>query len=179
MTTIPQTDIAIDGDTAWLVDTPGMSVGWEQRNRPCDTCEGSGHVRKRLHDAPGIHRPVTCRNCGGTGRHTFTLDVECDECNESGKLGSDACWKCYAIGSKDITVHVVEVLPIYGRLDSPLPAGVSKWVWHSPNDLDADRRGTFLCEIIDNETQMTAVNLPAAAAPGMWAVRLAIHKENS
>ena len=167
--------IAIDGDTAWWIPEFNPMDWWipQHENRPCDRCHGTGRMLEDDDSHPA------CPDCHGTGRHTFTLDVECDECNESGKLGSDACWKCYAIGSKDITVHVVEVLPIYGRLDSPLPAGVSKWVWHSPNDLDADRRGTFLCEIIDNETQMTAVNLPAAAAPGMWAVRLAIHKENS
>jgi hypothetical protein len=170
MSAIPASDISIDidGTTAWLVDTPGMSVGWELRNRPCDTCDGSGTC---FHGGPDVL--PRCPDCDGTGRRTFTIELECPICN--GKR-SEFCGygdglpddnpSC-SMGVERVAVHVVEVLPIHDYCTDYKPADHichawrdDRWYWHR------SERG-------DRPTEKI-ITLPDSAAPGMWAVLLAI-----
>jgi hypothetical protein len=155
MSTIKSTDISIDGTTAWLVDTPGMSVGWELRNRPCDTCLGTGFMTLGLSHDTG--RPCHCID----GRRTFTLDVAapfipyCD----------------VYIEPTTITVRVVAVLPIveWGTVDLGLP--------HAVPCMTIDPHGNALQvdEVDIDGFSGIERQLPASAAPGMWAVELAVH----
>jgi hypothetical protein len=160
MTTIPSPAITIDHEaaTAWLVDTPGMSVGWELRNRPCDTCDGAGS------EGPNMHEPLgwECPDCDGTGRRTFTLDVAapfipyCD----------------VYIEPTTITVHVVAVLPIVDCVGAfadftdynPQPA-----VLFHPNVYGIPPR------VLHVGGRLESISLPDSAATGMWAVELVIH----
>ena len=92
---IPASDVIIDGDTAWLVVS--SDIGARTRNRPCDACGDW--------DTPGWNcgtpympaEPVACSHCSGTGRHTFTIDIEGQGVRQIGNL---------------LSVHVLEVLPI-------------------------------------------------------------------
>lgn len=171
---IPATSFLLDGDTALVVeyDRPGVLGGWCDHNRTCDTCGGTGW---RSDHSTGCDRACGGK-CGGTGiqecgcidgRHTFTIEVEAYEVQPIGLARPKPA---------TLTVHVIDVLPIYGQPDSPLPAGTGKWVWHSPDDADPDRRGTFLCEIAGSETVMTPIALPPDAAPGKWLVRVKVHQ---
>jgi hypothetical protein len=134
MSTIKSTNISIDGTTAWLVDTPGMSVGWELRNRPCDTCLGTGFMTLGLSRDTG--RPCHCID----GRHTFTLDVECSICNGKrsefcgyGDGLSDDNPNC-SMGLERLTVHVVQLRStddenIHVWSASPLPEATAHGMW--------------------------------------------------
>jgi hypothetical protein len=154
---IPSTDITIDGDTAWLVVRNQDGWFWKtDHNRPCDTCNGHGHVRQRLHDAPGIHRPVTCPDCHGTGRHTFTLDVQ-EPCRCKADCGDIAT----------ITVHVVEVLPI-GDKDTMGEGFLYGGRHLGPNWI-----------IVGGGSDQPNITLPDSAAPGKHAVHLAIKEKDA
>jgi hypothetical protein len=173
MSIIPQTDIAIDGATAWLAVRNHDRWFWEtEHNRPCDTCDGSGHVRKRLHDAPGIHRPVTCTDCHGTGRHAFTLNT-----SEIFVAGDGE----NAIRIETLTVHVVDVLPIYTWEQSRFSnvAHISRGPHVVGSGLGKDEWVYYPAGWQDGQILESVVTLPAIAAPGMWAVHLAIHKEEA
>jgi hypothetical protein len=153
MTTISSPAITIDHEaaTAWLVDTPGMSVGWELRNRPCDTCLGTGFMTLGLSRDTG--RPCHCID----GRHTFTLDVAapfipyCD----------------VYIEPTTITVHVVAVLPIQNIDSNNIDTiwdredGTHWWVVATPPHHNEPPEGL-------------PVTLPDSAAPGMWAVQMEV-----
>jgi hypothetical protein len=157
MSTISHTAIAIDGTTAWLVDTPGMSVGWELRNRPCDTC-GGVECSMGL-DCDDTLCQCPCLHCHGTGRHTFTLDVECDCPTESNPE------PCMSI--TELTVHVVEVLliyPIFGVGD----ASLDRTIPH----IMMDGTGAWY---LDGDKGIRSVTLSTDAAPGKFCVQLAVH----
>jgi hypothetical protein len=108
----------------------------------------------------------------GTGRRR-TLDVECvlPMC-VNGKRGywqdGHPCGRCRATGTYQLSVHVVEVLPIHDHCADYKPADHicrawqdERWYWHR-SDLG------------DRPTE-EIVTLSTDAAPGMFAVRLAVH----
>jgi hypothetical protein len=167
--TIAATAITIDGDTAWLaVEYPAplgkaTIVSYRELDRPCDRCHGTGRM---LEDDASRPR---CPDCHGTGQHTFTLDVECvlPMC-VNGKRGywqdGHPCGYCNATGTYQLSVHVVAMLEIKDRPGGPMRSdgpmlyrfGPSWWGWSDSGDY-------------------IAVTLPLDAAPGMYAVRLAVH----
>jgi len=144
--------ISIQGDRAWLLYRPGVDpmVRWKQANRPCDTCDGR---RWSLGDrTPGLYDAVPCKDCID-GRHCFDIEVE--------YAHNEGAWQ-------DLTVHVIEVLPIVGNGI----CGVERHVV----DRGADGDDWHVCSSLNAWEQIT---LPPAAAPGQWAVELAVHKEET
>jgi hypothetical protein len=169
---IPRTDIAIDNetDTAWLVAEGHTSF----HDRPCDTCRG----RKDFHPTYGDHSKcppklcqyfgIGCPDCDGTGRHTFTLDVD-----------TNVGWRGIEDGPPNLpdifTVHVVQVLPIveWDTVDLGLP--------HAVPCMTIDPHGNGL-EVTERDAHdYFGINrtLPASAAPGKYAVQLAIHESDT
>jgi hypothetical protein len=151
MSIIPSTAITIDGTTAWLVvECPPDSApaNWEQADKQCDTCNG--------YPGPTQFEPRTC--CDGTGRHTFTLHVE-------GERLSIANGMLRRYDGFAAPVHVVEVLPVMDRV---IPAIVG---FH----IAKTNQGWMLVESDGLYTHLTAITLPADAAPDKYAVRLAVH----
>jgi hypothetical protein len=166
--TISHSAITIDGATAWLVvECPPDSAParWEQADKQCDTCGGCGEVADE-----SLTLGVACPDCDGTGRHTFTLDVECvlPMC-VNGQRGywqdGHPCGYCNATGTSHLSVHVVEVLPIYGKTQPPTEVRRFIAKWRETEWVIADR---------DAYTGQ-AVNMPTDAANDVWAVRLAVH----
>jgi hypothetical protein len=164
---IPSTDIDIDGTTAWLVidgPRPGEYDDRHEFNRPCDTCDG---VECSMGwDCDDTLCQCPCLHCHGTGRHTFTLDVQCDCPTESNPE------PCMSI--TQLTVHVVAVLPIYAEdvPDEEVPDGQSHIVYNEGvGEFDllnwSDDLGHWRCD--------GTISLPASAAPGKYAVRLEVH----
>jgi hypothetical protein len=170
--TIAATAITIDGDTAWLVVPlsgyhPNVATTYTHYNRPCDTC---AKIRAALGNATRNDEP--CLSCGEIdGRHTFTLDVaqsnksECDH----RVIEKDTQWEDHERTCPlTLSVHVVEVLPIMDAwTDWVTPCIIPDvdGVWQL---VTGSRDGTECWELVDPD-------LPADAAPGMYAVRLAVH----
>ena len=128
--TIPADHIAIDGSTAWVIDDKDR---WWHVNldRPCDTCNGRGTFTERH---SGMSGQYNCLDCDGTGRHTFTLDVE-SLCVQDGRheMVDGACHFCGARFHK-LTVHVVQVRStddenIHVWSASPLPQATGRGMW--------------------------------------------------
>jgi hypothetical protein len=169
MANIRSTAIAIDGDTATLIVRNHDRWFWEtEHDRPCDTCEKD---RKTLDsDEPS---DVYCPECDSTRRHTFTLDVKCvlPMC-VNGQRGywqdGHPCGYCNATGTSQLSVHVVEVIPIYDWNSPELPKGDG-----SPY-IVLDSPGYEL-PCLWNGTQWSDAPLPDDAAPDMFCVRLAVH----
>ena len=160
--TIAATAITIDGPTAWLVGPDYTPAFIATLNRPCDTCCGTGaHILDELEDDRSFWKTEDCPACQGTGQHTFTLDVE-------GECMSIANGRLRRYDGFAIAVHVVEVLPIHDHCADYKPADHicrawqdERWYWHR-SDLG------------DRPTE-EIVTLSADAAPGMSAVRMAVH----
>jgi hypothetical protein len=159
--TIAATAITIDGDTAWLVVPlsgyhPNVATTYTHYNRPCDRCHGCGRM---LED--DASRP-TCPDCHGTGQHTFTIDVE-------GECMSIANGRLRRYDGFAISVHVVAVLPIHGA--------TGHWPDATHLSLDEGNRTVWLWTWTGQGFDFTRhyCTLPADAAPGMFAVRLAVH----
>jgi hypothetical protein len=171
-TPVPSTAITIDGDTAWLVVPlsgyhPNVATTYTHYNRPCDRCHGTGRM---LED--DASRP-TCPDCHGTGQHTFTIDVECvlPMC-VNGKRGywqdGHPCGYCNATGTYQLSVHVVDVLPIHGATEH--------WPDATHLSLDEGNRTVWLWTWTGQGFDFTQnyCTLPADAAPDKYAVRLAV-----
>ncbi len=171
---IPHDHISIDGDTALLVvkaySLPLVDLRSAHEmpiDRPCDSCDGGAHtpkgeIMRGMIEVGGKvgdnYKP--CSDCDGSGRHTFEIVVSFDDGRKvSNKLMDEA-------RIRTLTVSVVEVLRIRdNETDSDPPN-------HSGD--------VFMCAdgsaYVDTETDhMTDIDLPPAAEPGMWAVRLAVH----
>jgi hypothetical protein len=131
--------------TAWLVMpadpiTDGIPDWWVALDRPCDHCKGTGAGRNRY----------KCSDCAGTGRHTFTVEVE---------FVTDDPVSI----TTDIRVSVVPgmVLPITGEMDG--------------GPLRIERVEGYQDEMIGPDDQFIRdVTLPPAAKPGMWCVQVKI-----
>ena len=146
-----------DDGHAWWVGAPSTYL--LDLVRPCDFCptwfhggnDGSSPLGKR------------CPDCGGSGRHVFTIEVDC--LCASYVDGPYKSGPCGGTGFVRHRVSVVpgEVMPIY----------------------DTDNRGAHPLAIVsapsgffrldrDSSDDDYRVELPAAAEPGMWAVKLRI-----
>jgi hypothetical protein len=183
--TILSTAITIDGDTATLVvddcesmpdrqcsmmpDNP-CDVAAKDLDRLCDTCNGSGSF-------PAIQSQTDpCPDCDGTGRHCFTLDVESEpfwSVDEQAKYHIEPCddADCCKPPPKQLSVHVVEVLPIvaWDTVDLGLPHPVPcMTIDPHGNALEVDEAGVDCFKAHDR-------TLPPDAADDMFCVRLAVH----
>jgi hypothetical protein len=140
---IPSTSFQMndDGTAWWVTDDPVTAELWRAiLNRPCDICGGGRFTALgKLYGQP-------CQHCDGTGRHTFTVEVEWPDALHSGE-------------SDTLRVHVLEVLPIWAEgedgyqvLDAitVVDAGMVSINYHR-------------------------IPFPSSAKPGMWAVLLAVH----
>ena len=144
-----------DGDRAWLLYRPGVDpmVRWKQANRPCDTCEGTGRVM-------GNDGIVACPDCDGTGRHTFDITLAILTDDES-TYGTPS-------GTRTLRVHVVQVLPILGGEGRPAKAIRLDFLGHDAALIDGV-----------HDPVVVGIDLPPARKVGMWAVELAVHKEET
>jgi hypothetical protein len=109
----------------------------------------------------------------GTGRRR-TLDVECDNCEGDGfDIPEDrsTCWNCNGVGTYQLSVHVVEVLPIVER-DGSIGIAGRLVTHHVTTGLMGSSVTTSIWDGIEH---LKFITLPADAAPGMYAVRLAVH----
>jgi hypothetical protein len=190
---VPDSRITIEDDTAWwVVEHPlcpthapcdcgrfGLPFGLPHCKVSCELVSVTGLARALDLDRPcdcTLGRSGTISNCDGTGRHTFALDVECKRC---GGVGTDpdsvdhACRQCDDEGSKTLSVHVVEVLPIYGEDPGIFPDMLTI---RQPCIVIKDDGSALLW---DGSGDFTDCVLPADAAPGEFAVRLKIHKEET
>jgi hypothetical protein len=160
---IPSTAIAIDGATAWLImDEPDHdeTMRWANLDRTCHTCGGTGtnrvNVNRSLKGLKG------CAPCCGTGRHTF--EIPTSEVFIAGD-GENA------IRITALTVHVVEVLliyPIFGVGDASLDRTI-------PHIMMDDTGAWYL----DGDQGIRNITLSTSAAPGKYAVRLALHESET
>ena len=124
---IPHDHVTIDGDTALWVDG-GPDSDWpverlKYLNRPCDTCRNrfdgqSGYVyTSNLESIP-------CRSCGGTGRHTFTVEVHYGSGNTyGGRTRGEPL-------GVEFRAHVIDVeeIPTNAAL-SVLPSAAEAGMW--------------------------------------------------
>jgi hypothetical protein len=143
--TIPADSITIDDDRAWLVLDKGRMADF---THDADRpCETCDRIRKLPRDnEPTI---VRCTDCDSTGRFTFGVEVAGDVLDiEDGALRR--------YDGQAYRVHVVRVLPIvtwYAGGDMPWPC------FEMEPDVEVVQRW----------------QRPADAAPGKYAVELAVH----
>jgi hypothetical protein len=154
---IPADHISFNGDgTAWVVTERMMNTGLDAVvagafDRRCDTCGGTL--------AQGQAPDDRCPDCGGTGRHTFTVEVGTYTPNG---IPDDPSIAIYC-ERRRVSVVPGMVLPIveHGTEANGYPF-ITKglgWVMHHIPKAKAVR---------------SVITLPPAAAPGMWAVKLAV-----
>ena len=157
---IPSDSIAIDGDTAWWLATPGQGVADDLQQlrlleRSCDTCGGSG-----MDDDV-----IDCAHCSGTGGHSFDIDYE-DRRSLPGKALATTISR-----ERTLSVHVVDALPI---------AAVDHWI-EGESCVDTLGNLWFPCWTREDEPAHYLAGhapIPSAAKPGDWIVQLAIHERN-
>jgi hypothetical protein len=174
--TIAATAITIDGDTAW----------WIVEHRLCPTHAPCDCGRFGL--PFGLpHCKLSCELGSVTGlARALNLDCPCDTCDGSGSFPAiqsqtDPCPDCD--GSKrhtfnihlsegqheTLSVHVVEVLEIRDG-SKPCDDGTAHIRDDGPQYLSANRYVSMPARGMGEY-----ITLPADAAPGMYAVRLAVH----
>jgi hypothetical protein len=172
---IPATHIEFNDDhtEAWLVlnvspqgkTYPAAGVS-PRADRPCDTCGGRKGTSGVIPYEYARWR-TPCPDCDGTGRHTFTIDVDLSHaemgCTKSEVLEGGGIWP-----TRTYRVSVVPdmVLPIIHNDNAPMLDGarfVEMWDdHHAIAWIDAHNDGRFI--------------LPSAAVRGMWAVKLAVQQ---
>jgi DnaJ-class molecular chaperone len=141
--TIAATAITIDGPTAWLVVRNHDGWFWEtDHNRPCDTCDGTGHATF----GNQVRTSEECHDCDGSKQHTFNIHLSEGQ-------------------HETLSVHVVEVLPIYGKTQPPTEVRRFIAKWRETEWVIADR---------DANTGRT-IPLSADAAAGKYVVRMEVH----
>jgi hypothetical protein len=150
MSVIPHTAITIEGDTALHVCSLFPADVYRQFNHLCDTCQGE---KEAWYD--GWH-DIDCPDCYNTGRHTFEILIS--EVFVAGDGDN-------AIRITELTVHVLEVIPIYGVVQQP--KGYPFIMMH-------DEKAT-LHHIPKAQAVRTMINLPDDADSDMYGVRLAVH----
>jgi len=191
-----------DHTEAWVVGDEYFWAEMVLRDRPCDTCgdcptpgvlsehtgvavhpqygqiKVEGERRWPLHDLPGgtfyggssHHR---CPACGGTGRHTFTIDVDLSHaemgCTKSEVLEGGGIWptRTYRVSvAPGMVLPILDECPDYDPPDHICQAwGDGRWIWHKSDDVAG----------LDGITE-EPVTLPSAATPGMYAVKLVVHQ---
>ncbi len=101
----------LDVDTAKKGTKRGVTY---QRYTPCDVCHGSGSVEHA--------EPITCPTCNGVGRIRIDMgglglfgagffEVNCPECEGSGKVVADPCSSCGGSGRVLTASEVVVTIP--------------------------------------------------------------------
>lgn len=177
-----------NGDgTAWLVFDDHAVRGdrwWDSRRymsdlgRPCDTCGGFCRLRENAADSYG--RP--CPDCDGTGRHTFDVEVECScACHRLHSkypgLSRDALGQCKRDGScvGGTLTYRASIVP--GMVLPLVAIDQHNTIGHYIVQTQPSGR----CWELDNtdfpvkQHGDSDITLPAAAAPGIYAVKLRIH----
>jgi hypothetical protein len=154
---IPSSSIAFnEGGTAWwVVHGPADYHDHDGAlDRPCDTCDGKGQTAEHW---------FACPDCDGTGRHTFTIEVEHVEQFMNGS------W-INTTRTLRVSVSPGMVLPI---MRHPLESnGDTRYIV-------MDRHGDFYLFDHDCPTTEWPTVLdpfPPHAKPGMWAVLLDVHQ---
>ena len=150
---IPASSIHFNGDgTAWWVFDENGPAPQFQASRPCDTCDGCGNIC--WGGTPETTLPDG--DCDGTGRHTFTVEVEGE-------------WSPRMHADRSLRVSIREgmVLPIHGD------AGWGERQWPGHAHVELMETQTILWRGPDDFEHIT---LPPDAQPGMWAVLLDIHE---
>lgn len=154
----------LDGDHAWLVITQTQMEmeSWHYHDSPCFNCEGQ-------HDGT---RDTYCPDCID-GRHTFDIEVEHPGPEGAHIASTDGTYR------RVLRVHVVPGMVL--RLTAfPMLIGShisqfgDEWTyWPCTDDepMIVDTPGGL--QFTDN---FHFVTLPPAAKPGMWAVKLAVHR---
>jgi hypothetical protein len=165
---IPASNIKINDDALWLVLPDPLTktvcfnsiIGSQYdvlQDRLCDTCHGDGLETKKVFDWESgqfvTARKTPCPDCDGTGRYKFILDVQ-EPCRCSAECGD----------IESYSVHVVEVL---GLLVAGQFVEESDWWFEEPN---------VLRHFSDESND---VYLPTATVPGMYVIKLSIHKAKS
>jgi hypothetical protein len=163
---IPASGFQMNPDgTAWWVPEPIFNVddfAWAKAlDRPCDydSCHDGWIDTQRGNDSEA------CEHCDGTGRHTFTVEVG-DHSRPpslsmelSGEAPCDGCVRTHRVSvvsgmvlpiRKGPGIHPVPVIVLYDD-------GVGMWQ-------SGDDEPTVLDDF------------PSAAKPGMWAVKLEVHR---
>jgi hypothetical protein len=154
---IPASHWHDNGDgTAWRImdhdyrEGPGLDP-----DRPCDTCGG-----QTRYEGDNFH----CPDCSGTGRHTFTVEVETFTVFDASDGGRGIRY--------EPSTHRVSVVP--GGMVLPIVDDVGP----VPSETHIRITGggiAWLAERIEGGGwRHTEITLPPAAAPGMWAVKLAV-----
>jgi len=154
---IPSDSIAIDGDTAWWLATPGQGVADDLQQlrlleRSCDTCGGSGLID------PAVSGDE-CPDCDGTGQYFFDIEV------------ANRVTENYGHYIDTLRVHVVYVLPLVavdGQIEGEPCVDMITNIW-------------FPCWTREDEPAHYLAGhapIPSAAKPGDWIVQLAIHERN-
>ena len=168
---IPSTAIHFnDDDTLWWVTDLGTFTDWEDDylERECDTCDGDGYVKP--------DKSHLCPDCDGTGRHTFTIEVEneewhCETCNDSGisHTGDTAssCGYCPTDHTYSVSVVPGMVLRVVAS-DEPCDPAELRNVIVSMDNGSAN--------YITERNSIATTTLPPDARPGMWAVQLQVHQ---
>ena len=150
-----------NGDgTAWVVVTDNEArddQGPLSADRPCDTCGGNWQDHMEPLDMNGnIVSP--CPDCID-GRHTFDVAVEC-RCS----------WNQHETGHPyRVSIVPGMVLPITAALSKAPPrhSGIEMVHENAVLRLHTDH-------VSWDSWQYHSANLPSAAAPGMWAVKVKI-----
>ena len=148
---IPADSFMLDGDTALVVvECPPDSAPavWEQADKPCDICGGSGYPNNEL--------PI-CPDCDGTGHHAFDIEVECDKW-----IKGYHCW------SEVFRVHVIDVLPIIDVPDTGYPHPKPEQFAYT------SKAGSLRVVDCSAQTDTYISKPPPDAAPGKWLVRLKV-----
>jgi len=160
-----------DGTVWWVlmpIDRVQLAAKEADIDRPCDTCD-SGDLRPAGWLYIRGEGWQLCPDCDGTGRHTFTVEVE----RPIPMLNANPDRP--DITSNEIRTYRVSVvpgtvLPIFD-LDGSDGNNEANIMW---DDVD----GSFLYYPAgwydDRDLGEQTVTLPSAAAPGMWAVKLAV-----
>jgi len=149
-----------DDGTAWLVEEalPDSPSGWPatRNDRPCDTCGGSMYVWP---EGSSFRSNTPCPDCDGTGRHTFTIEVE----NDTYLIDPSFTYR--------VSVAPGMVLPIVSTGGAYLTSSAIVLADEGPV-------GSAVIVRISGPlvTYHEIVTLPPAAKPGMWAVKLNVLK---
>ena len=169
-----------DSTTAWWV-VPEMSdprafdvTDALNLDRPCSTCDGDGR-EANAHDGTSYGDFTDCLDCHGSGRHCFDIAADQGWMQESASAGA-TLWHPRPV---TLTVSVVPgmVLPIVGVACPGFTNDLDR-----PAHIHMAKSGeTGMC--VHNADMLydspwksrNAVDLPFAAAVGMFAVRLNVH----
>jgi len=152
---IPASHFHDNGDgTAWVVGTEwwATTIMRDAQDRPCDTCLG----RTRYEGDNFV-----CPDCID-GRHTFTVEVD-------HRLWMEGNYIDGHIDTIRVSVVPGMVLPIYDDNDERAFRPYDRCIIIGTRPQDEG-----IVVIWSGDGDFEQITLPPAAAPGMWAVKLAV-----